>query len=509
MEMPIGPLLVISPVKYSFMIPERKVPKTLFIKFGTFCRVNRSTITIKFEVMGHDAMTWSISAVSLKDNAYHELPISKKWKFPKDMSATITVHCHAKDQKNAVAVFYDNEGSGTIILGTKRIPGVLVFDLDFVDNFEDIQENENKILGANEIPGQSKKRRRRVDGIPGLISVICSSDKDRDQWQQLLKTESYSCFEMVSSINQASGEYVLMRMDDSYEICFGKHLDLCREIEEGIYSLRESNGASYVCIDRYPSSILTYLRIARVENLYLNGRWSANHNYMPKFTGTKKSNIVVYTAVMETYDSLYDDFEPEDSVDYVCFTSTRMRSVKNWKVIPISVIDSDPIKTARMYKILTHRFFPDYERSIWMDGNFEIKGGLKELANQSGNLVMMKHDLRDCLYDELQACIDLRKDDKERMIEQIDKYRLEEYPTHNGLVMTGCMVRSHNDPLVIKTMEMWWKEVKTHSCRDQLSFNYVAWKTGIKMGLMSHENVLVNNFNKAAHQRKKKPWQQK
>jgi len=121
----------------------------------------------------------------------------------------------------------------------------------------------------------------------------------------------------------------------------------------------------------------------------------------------------------------------------------------------------------------------------------------------------MKHDLRDCMYDELQACIDLRKDSAEKMTAQVNKYKKEDYPHHNGLVMTGCMVRSHHDPLVIETMEAWWKEVKQNSFRDQLSFNYSAWKTGIQPALISHEDVLVDNFHKADHTRKKKAWQRK
>ena len=41
------------------------------------------------------------------------------------------------------------------------------------------------------------------------------------------------------------------------------------------------------------------------------------------------------------------------------------------------------------------------------------------------------------------------------------------------------MLRRHNEKDVIDTMEMWWEEIKYGSRRDQLSFNYCAWKSNL------------------------------
>ena len=52
----------------------------------------------------------------------------------------------------------------------------------------------------------------------------------------------------------------------------------------------------------------------------------------------------------------------------------------------------------------------------------------------------------------------------------------EKYPEHNGLLFASVLIRKHHDENLKKVMEDWWYCVKNYSKRDQLSFNYVAWK---------------------------------
>ena len=52
-------------------------------------------------------------------------------------------------------------------------------------------------------------------------------------------------------------------------------------------------------------------------------------------------------------------------------------------------------------------------------------------------------------------------------------------------------------------MEKWWNEVKYNSKRDQLSFNYVAWKQNLKFNYIDGD--LRNNefFDHIGHTGKK------
>jgi hypothetical protein len=91
-------------------------------------------------------------------------------------------------------------------------------------------------------------------------------------------------------------------------------------------------------------------------------------------------------------------------------------------------------------------------------------------------------DARDCIYKEYESIMSMGrtsgkyKDDPTVMERQIERYRREGYPSGNGLVFASVLIRCHNDPVIIRTMEHWWREIEKGSRRDQLSFNYVIWK---------------------------------
>jgi len=48
------------------------------------------------------------------------------------------------------------------------------------------------------------------------------------------------------------------------------------------------------------------------------------------------------------------------------------------------------------------------------------------------------------------------------------------------IVQTNSFIIRRNTPNTKRFNETWWNEVKENSRRDQLSFTYTSWKTGIK-----------------------------
>ena len=97
-------------------------------------------------------------------------------------------------------------------------------------------------------------------------------------------------------------------------------------------------------------------------------------------------------------------------------------------------------------------------------------------------------DKRDCVYQEANAIFKLGqepgktfKDNPYVIKEQMERYIADGYPQNNGLAFTCGVVRKHNEPTTINVMEDWWTEIKYGSKRDQLSFDYVAWKTSLTL----------------------------
>jgi hypothetical protein len=204
-----------------------------------------------------------------------------------------------------------------------------------------------------------------------------------------------------------------------------------------------------------------------------------------------RHRIAVYTSIFGGYEGLMPQRRIA-GVDFLCFTDGDVRA-RPWKTVRVAPCVGDATRDSRRYKLLPHLFLRDHDVSIWMDANYLLVGdvhGLIDLALASSNMGVFDHnqtvlDPRNCIYDEFDAIMRLHnennayKDDPRVMATQIERYRREGYPARNGLAFTAAMVRRHHAPDVVRTMERWWDEVSRGSRRDQLSFNYAAWKENL------------------------------
>lgn len=196
---------------------------------------------------------------------------------------------------------------------------------------------------------------------------------------------------------------------------------------------------------------------------------------------SKKNKIVIYTAISNDYDVLNDPLELTPDADYVCFTDTFNQESNVWEFREFPNNKLDFVRKCRYVKILSHKLFSDYDYSLWIDGNIIIKKDLtplikKHIKNKNEKFITFKHPYRNCIYKEAKACVSQDKDDKLVISKQIDLYKSKGYPSDNSLVESRVILRKHNNEFVKKTMNDWWSEINTKSRRDQLSFNYVAWK---------------------------------
>lgn len=197
----------------------------------------------------------------------------------------------------------------------------------------------------------------------------------------------------------------------------------------------------------------------------------------------KRNKNVVYTVITGNYDKLLTPTYVNDNWDYICFTDNANLKSDFWQIRKIKDLKIDNVRKNRIYKILPHKYLSKYDYSLYIDGNFRIVGNIDEYINKfsnGNNMLCFIHPERNCIYDEAEACINLKKDSERIITSQMEKYQSEDYPKNHGLIAGGVLFRKHNDPSVINLMNTWWEELKLNSYRDQLSFNYACWKNNFE-----------------------------
>jgi hypothetical protein len=109
----------------------------------------------------------------------------------------------------------------------------------------------------------------------------------------------------------------------------------------------------------------------------------------------------------------------------------------------------------------------EYNLSIWVDGNVIIKGDLnkllKNILKDDCSIYVPTHPQRKCIYAESEAVIAMKKDTREIIKPQLDRYRSEGFPKDFGLLQSNIMIRKHNEKDCIKFIEEWFSEVKNGS----------------------------------------------
>lgn len=245
--------------------------------------------------------------------------------------------------------------------------------------------------------------------------------------------------------------------------------------------------------DRIEEQLLFTYKIDKSRIVYLNDflidtfvkkrYFDRYHMDSSELRGTLgSSKIVVYTAITGGYDALLEPQVIDEGVDYVCFTDNQELHSTVWNIEKIKNNGLDSSRLSRKFKTMPEQFFSDYDLSIWVDGNLQIRGSLKEYVNRymrECNLLCFPHPWRNCLYEEAAVVKKLGLDDKDVIDRQIDFIRADGFPADYGLAAGSCLVRFHNEDHMAGLGRRWWSMVLNGSRRDQLSLTYACWKENV------------------------------
>jgi hypothetical protein len=216
--------------------------------------------------------------------------------------------------------------------------------------------------------------------------------------------------------------------------------------------------------------------------------------------------ICLYTAIFGDYETLKKPLKIE-GLDYICFTDNKNLTSNDWKIIYIDRdTDIPPGLFYKKIKCLSHEYLPEYDYTIWLDANFNIKNTnyLKFLFdNFKGNKILLyKHFClagipRDCIYLEGTYSTTIPKYNRERLLPQMNEYmNLHEYPENNGLYQSGFIMRNNKDTDVIEFNKSWLKEIERFGKvypQCQVSLPFTLWKLKLNFDIIENETIWDTN----------------
>jgi len=211
-----------------------------------------------------------------------------------------------------------------------------------------------------------------------------------------------------------------------------------------------------------------------------------------------------YSALFTDEDNPSDKiqkFERLPDWEYILFTNLDIVS-ESWTIRKIEAPNKDYVVSAKMIKWLTNEYLPEYDIVCWIDAYCEfnnehkkiLDSSVKKLKNASVPLFIKKHPRRDCIYDEVNACIQHRKISLEMYNKVKDFLKKHDMPHEYGLYETNIMLKYNNNPKVIKISKELMQHIYTLTYRDQLVLTYVLFKNNIKaLENLDSKIILCNN----------------
>lgn len=211
-------------------------------------------------------------------------------------------------------------------------------------------------------------------------------------------------------------------------------------------------------------------------------------------------NVLVYSANFNKYDKLKEPF-PE-GFDYLLYTNTEYKT-KVWQTSLIQ-IKEEPKRACNYFKLRSTQVAKKYDATIWLDASLKQIKPIKELVedflNSDAEIKMCTHRWRNCVYEEGQVCIDKKRDSKEVIEAQMNRYKNLNFPKNLGMYETTIMLRK-NTPKCADFERVWYDEYIRHSKRDQLSIMYAKQKTGIRIDTFDFNLNTNPYFKKIIHGR--------
>lgn len=171
---------------------------------------------------------------------------------------------------------------------------------------------------------------------------------------------------------------------------------------------------------------------------------------------------------------------------------------------------NDRLKS-KYIKIKTHRFLPNYDAYVWIDGSVEIVSHKfverMIVALEDSDIVIAMHPERANVYEEIDYILSNIEAGKEYLIkryagepfpEELVFYKNDHSVEPNPLYATRFFARWNNKRLN-RCFDDWWDGCLEFTNFDQTMFSYVSAKHGLKIMELEYKNVIDGLINVHKH----------
>jgi GT2 family glycosyltransferase len=304
------------------------------------------------------------------------------------------------------------------------------------------------------------------------------------------------CIEFTAPVIRRDVFEKIGLFDNIFALGYGVEFDFALRMQNIGLKMYCDDGSSFYHLGQQTihsqDSLKNYENHAKIE-LYEGMAKKYGENWMDKVTRDlkvydfkKRNKVAVYTTIFGNYSPLFPIPKQTMPADYFCLTDDplnitllKKQGSEPIQILPVLYPRSDlhSRMKAKFYKLMPWecKELSHYETVIFIDASIEITSNnfvMHCLDHLKSDILLYKHPVRDCIYDEAKASFPLIKYQKEDIQLQIADYR-KFFPHNAGLYACGIMVRKLTKP-IMNLMTAWWFENIKYTYQDQISLPVIC-----------------------------------
>jgi len=214
----------------------------------------------------------------------------------------------------------------------------------------------------------------------------------------------------------------------------------------------------------------------------------------------RAKRIIVYSVLVGDYEDVKEPEHLDPEARYILFTDNLALKSDRWEVVHFDTQGLSPRRASRLPKLLSHRYLPEHDISIYLDASLTIvERDVSRMAHDAlhgHDIAAYPHFERDCVYDEIETCVRLGKTSRTKSELFRQQLSAESFPRRWGLVENAFLVRRNTDAMR-DLNEAWYDLFSTYAERDQFYLMYLFWKRNLPYAVISNSS----NFRKSPYVR--------